>query len=386
MALFMRCPSTCGVLLLVGSLALAPGRGAAQVGEPQRALHASVRRFAKAVEEGHVLGAVLLVARGDGILVHEALGHRDVRRERAMRKDTLFRMASNTKAVTAAAVLKLVEAGKVALDDPVSKWFDTFADSRAQRITIRQLLTHSSGLRIPTLFVYPLMKPTAGRPDASRLVLECAKIGKVGPGAEPGETYSYSNPGYNVLAGVVELAAGETFQGYCRRSFYEPMGMRDTCHHERDADPDRMSQVAAWREGGGFRVVWRPGGQPTLPFVRGSGGMITTAAEYLRFARLFLAGGRHGERQILSSALVEAAVADQIPHIEQHRYGFGWKVDAEGFSHTGSDGTFVWCNPQRNLVGMVLTQTQSSPGLSKARQRFRRDVEAAVKPVPKLVR
>ncbi len=343
----------------------------------------AVARFAESVEQEHVLGAVLMVTQGDRVLVHEAIGHRDVQRTRPMEKDTLIRMASNTKAVTAAAVLTLVEQGKVGLQDKVAKWFPTFAGERGGAVTIHQLLTHSSGLRIPTLFVYPLTKNSDADPDAPNLVQECARFGEVGPAEVPGATYSYSNPGYNLLAGVVELASGQPFADYCQERFYEPLGMKDSCHHETVADNDRMSVVVKKNGDGGWKAVWRPHGEPTLPFVRGSGGMISTTGDYEKFARLFLRGGEHEGRQLLSRELVADATEDQIPLIEPQRYGFGWKIDYRGFSHTGSDGTMVWCDPSRDLVGMVFTQTQTSPQLTEARQRFRKDVTAAVDPVRK---
>ena len=136
-------------------------------------------------------------------------------------------------------------------------------------------------------------------------------------------------------------------------------------------------KAAAKREAR-WSVRWSPGDPATLPFVRGSGGLIATASDYARFCRLVLDDGVHGDRRLLSQAAIEAATKNQIPHIEGGRYGFGWRIDPEGtFSHTGSDGTFVWCDPSRDLIGMVLTQTQDSKGLAKARQRFRKLVTDA---------
>ena len=368
---------TCALLALSLFAALAPS-AAAQAQGPQQALRDAVARFQASVERGYVLGAVLMVTQGDEVLVHEALGHRDVKKERPMQPDTLFRMASNTKAVTAAAILTLVADGKVGLDDPVSNWFPTFDGPRGGAVTIRQLLTHSSGLRIPTLFIYPLTEKSAAHPDAPNLVGECARFGEVGPEVTPGETYSYSNPGYNLLAGVVEVASGESFAEYCQRRFYEPLGMTDSSHHESVADNDRMSMVVKPKKKGGWSVRWRPHGKASLPFVRGSGGMISTAKDYEKFARLFLRGGAVGDRQLLSSTLVAAATKDQIPDIESSRYGFGWRITSFGWSHSGSDGTYVWCAPDQDLVGIVLTQTQTTPALNQARQQFRKDVMQAL--------
>src|SRR5690606_18752165 len=118
--------------------------------------------------------------------LHEALGTRDVAGQKPMQKQTLFRMASNTKAITAAAVLTLIDEGKIALDDPVAKWFPTWSKGSTAEVTVQQLLTHSSGLRIDSLFLMPLMKPSEQHPDAPNLVLECARFGEVGPKVAPG--------------------------------------------------------------------------------------------------------------------------------------------------------------------------------------------------------
>ncbi len=365
--------------LIAFSILFAPcvAQAPSAVGEPQALQHA-VQQLRRVVDDGEVLGMVVMVTRGDEVLVHEAFGHRDVERQRAMHKDTLFRMASNTKAVTAAAVLTLVEQGKVGLDDPIARWFPTFAHGDAAKITVRQLLTHSSGLRIDTLFVRPLLQKSEEHPDAPNLVLECARFGEVGPAVAPGTSYSYSNPGYNLLAALVEVVSGEPFADYCRARFYQPLGMADTCHHETRADNDRMSVVVA-RQGDGWRTAWRPHGKPTVPFVRGSGGMISTTADFAKFARLFVDGGRAGDRQLLAQGSVRDATRDQIPHIEGHHYGFGWSIADDGsFGHTGSDGTFAWCDPSRRLVGLVLTQTQDNKALGAARKRFRQAVRAAV--------
>ena len=334
------------------------------------------------IAKHEVCGAVVMVSYCGSPVLHEAFGCRDVHGKKPMQKDTLFRMASNTKAITAAAVLTLVDEGKVGLDDPISKWFPTWREGDAEKITVRQLLTHSSGLRITTLFLRPLMKKSKQHPDAPSLVLECARFGAIGPKVEPGTTYSYSNPGYNTLAGLVEVVTGTSFEQYCTERFYEPLGMVDTNNHESRADLTRMSVVARGRTKARWNASWSPGDSPTMPFVRGSGGLISTASDYEKFCRMVLIGGSVGGKRLLSTKLIGEATKNQIPHIKGGRYGFGWRIDPDGaFSHSGSDGTFVWCDPVRDLVGMVLTQTQGSKALAPVRGRFRKLVTAACSPV-----
>ena len=379
--------------LLLGVLSVATvgqdvGKASWQAAEPATVgcdagkLQDAVGTIRQLVEQHEVCGAVLFVARGRSIVLHEALGARDASGVKPMKEDTLFRMASNTKAVTAAAVLTLVDEGKVGLDDPIHKWFPTWGSGDAKEVTVRHLLTHSSGLRIRTLFMMPLMKKSELHPDAPNLVLESARFGEVGPKAEPGQTYSYSNPGYNTLAGLVEVVTGNSFEGYCTERLYQPLGMIDTNNHESRADISRMSVVVRGRTKEEWNVRWSPGGPPTVPFVRGSGGLISSAGDYAKFCRMVLDGGVVGGRRLLTQESIEAATRNQIQHIKSGRYGFGWRIDAgRTFSHSGSDGTFVWCDPERDLIGMVLTQTQGSTTLAKARTHFRKLVSAACPPL-----
>lgn len=350
----------------------------ASVGCDAEALARAAKLISDLVDADKLRGAVVMVVRGDAIVLHQASGARDVAGKQAMKKDTLFRMASNTKAVTAAAVLSLVDEGKVGLDDAIARFLPEWSKGDAKKITVRQLLTHSSGLRIGSLFLRPLLEKSKQHPDAPNLVLECARFGEVGPEVTPGTSYSYSNPGYNTLAALVEIVSGQGFEAYCKQRFYEPLGMRDTCNHESRADHSRMSVVVRGRALGRWNARWSPGDEPDLPFVRGSGGMISTAPDFAKFCRMILAGGKVGDRRLLSAKSVAAATRNQIQQIKGGRYGFGWTIDAAGaFSHGGSDGTWAWCDPARDLVGMVFTQTQSSSALNEARIAFRRGVTAA---------
>jgi len=368
-----RAAIACLLLTCLGTAQTAPPPApAAPTHKTAPSLQPAVAIIEQAITDGAMLGAVLYVARGSEVLLHSAHGHADLARERPLAKDALFRMASNTKAVTAAAVLALAEDGVLQLSDPVSRWLPTFANGDAAKITIEHLLTHSSGLRIPTLFVQPMMRKSEQHPDAPNLVLEALRFGEVGPAVAPGTSYAYSNPGYNALAAIVEVAAKQPFATFCERRFYQPLGIRECFHHESLATPSRMGDVVKPDPKGGWQRVWSPSHAPTVPFVRGSGGMITTASDYARFARLWLDDGRVGEKRLLASAMVKAATSNRIPHIEGARYGYGWVPDgAEQFSHTGSDGTLVWCDRRRDLVGMVLTQTQGGDALARARRSFR---------------
>lgn len=356
-----------------------------EVGMSESILRSGITLFEAAVAADDLRGAVLLVARQGVIVLHEALGWRDVDRQEPMEKDTLFRMASNTKPVVAAGVMTLVDDNKLGLDDNVRQHIASFDNHRAAYITLRQLLSHTSGLRISTIFYTPLIARSAQHPDAPNLQVEVNRFGEVGAEIIPGTSYSYSNPGFNTLGALIEIGSGSSLGDYLRQRIYEPLGMSDSSNHESVADNSRMSAVfTRGRRGGALRARWSPGDTPDYPFVRASGGMISTAPDYVIFCQMFLNGGTYGGTRILSEASVRAATSPQTRHIYTAEelaqvnsfYGLGWSVSADGtYSHGGSDGTYAWVDPNREIIGIVFTQT---PGGRNPRAQFKRVVEASL--------
>jgi len=345
-------------------------------------LDAGASLLRDAVEHDGLRGAVILVARRGRVVLHEAYGWRDEAKKIPMCRDSLFRMASNTKPVVATAILQLVEAGKLDLDDEVRKHLPSFDNPKARTITVRNLLAHTSGFRIRPIFIRPLLEKSDETPDAPSLRAEVRRFGRIGAKVEPGTSYAYSNAGYNTLGALVEVASGMPLKRYLSEKIYQPLGMKDSCNHESDADHDRMSAV--FRGGGeGWRISWRPGGRPDYPFVRASGGMISTAWDYAIFCQAYLNGGIHAGQRLLESKTVRLATephtrstfpAEVRDDPDRSFYGLGWKVRRGVFSHGGSDGTHAWVDPHRELIGIVFTQ---SPGGKNPREQFARVVHAA---------
>ncbi len=339
-------------------------------------LLAAAKVVSDAVDKDEIRGAVVLIVRHRKIVLHEAYGWRDLDKKQPMKKDSLFQMASNTKALTAAGVLSLVDDGKVNLDDAAFKYLTAFQNLKSANITIRQLLTHTAGLRIKTLFKMPLMEKSAEHPDAPTLLLEVDRLADVGPEVKPGTTFSYNNAGYNILAGVVEKLTG-SYKKHLHQRFYEPLGMTDSSNHESDADQKRMSAIFEDKTAAGWKVGWKPGDPSKFPFARGSGGMISSAMDFAIFCQTLLNGGTYGGKRVLSKALVKQAVNPQSKYIKAAGgYGLGWAVQKAGAmaSHSGSDGTYAWMDPKRKVVGLLLTQ---SPGGKIPRVQFRKTVNAA---------
>ena len=336
------------------------------------ALRDAVDLYRKSVDAGHLRGAVLYVARSGEVLLHEAVGFRHFPSRAPMAKDTLFRMASNTKPVVATAIMMLQEEGRLSVDDAVAKHLPSFANGKSRGVTIAQLLSHSSGLRIEPIF-YPFKDG-----EERSLQAAVAKFGAEGPKEAPG-TYSYNNAGYNTLGAIIEVVSGMPLERFLITRIYEPLGMIDTLNHEDASKLGRMATVyRGKRDGDGvvFTQGFTPGNAPDYPLVRASGGMISTAADYARFLEMFRNGGVHNGRRLLKAETVKAMITPRVKSSESMSYGYGWMIGADGsYSHTGSDGTLAWVDPATGIVGMVLTQ---SPGGINPRSEFRTRVTTAL--------
>lgn len=346
-------------------------------GEPQdvamspAVLEGGVGLFREAVERGDLVGAVVLVAREGRIVVHEAIGMRDKERGLPMERNTLFRMASNTKPVVATGLATLVEDDRLDYDDLVREYIPAWDNYRSGFITIGHLLSHTSGLRIASLFLEPLA-------EHSTLQIEAARFGEVGAEVPPGTSYSYNNPGFNTVAALVEIASGRLLEDYLTEAVYRPLGMSDSYNHRAghrlDGKLDRMGAVYYRRGPDG---EWEPGGTPggpvAYPFARGSGGMISTTWDYAIFCQMFLNGGIYDGERILEPETVERMTTAKPA--TNGGYGYGWAIEDGVFSHSGSDGTYAWVDPEREIIGLVFTQT---PRGDNPRSRFRRIVELAV--------
>ncbi|MGM0669737.1 MAG: serine hydrolase domain-containing protein [Gemmatimonadota bacterium] len=362
----------------------------ADVGMSSAILDGAVQLYRDAVDSGDLVGAVLLVAKDGKVILHEALGWRHKGRGLPMETNTMLRMASNTKPPVATGISILVEEGKLGYEDPVREHIPSFDNYRAGFIQIKHLLTHTSGFRINSLFLMPYMEPSPEHPEAPTLQLEAARFGEVGAEVLPGTSYSYSNPGYNTLGALIEMASGQPLEEFLDQRIYSPLGMDDSYHHEvaekLDGKLERMGAVHYERDSttGEWIPDWEPGDPPQVPFVRASGGMISTAMDYAVFCQMYLNGGVYDGVRIISEETVKTmtspfflagggAEPDRGVRID---YGYGWRVDQDGtFSHTGSDGTGAWVDPNHDLIVLVFTQT---PGGWNPRGKFVELVRSAI--------
>ncbi len=333
-------------------------------------LKGAVGFYEEAVKRGDLVGVVLLVARDGKVVCHEALGVSDLAQQRPMKRDTLFHLASNTKPVVAAGIAILVEQGKLKYSDLVREFIPSWDNYRAGFITVDQLLSHTSGFRIQSLF----LPPAEANVDLQTAV---ARFGEVGARVTPGTSYSYSNPGYNTLGGLIEIRSGEILEPFLDRSIYEPLGMKDSYHfragHDLEGKRDRLGPVYYRRDGDGN---WVAGQAVTLPFARASGGMVSTAWDYALFCQMILNGGVLNERRILREETVEHMLTAKTER-PGGAYGYGWGLSDGVASHSGSDGTHAWIDRKRGIVGLVFSQ---NPKGCPPMARFRELVNLAIGP------
>ena len=355
-------------------------------------LSKALQLYKDAVANNDLVGAVLLVADTERVLLHEAVGFRDRQKNLPMEKDTLFRMASMTKPIIATSILILAERGKLKLDDPVYTYVPSFRDGLAGKILINHLLNHTSGFRIPTNYLSPLVEKSERHPDAPNLQIEVARFGDAGPSREPGTSYSYSNPGYNTLGAIIEIVSGKPLSEFLKDEIHGPLDARDSFHHLDELDdPSRLATSnekidGEWTE---YKSTM------DIPIIVPAGSLISTASDYLEFCRLFLNRGTYGGKRILGEESIKRATTKGVfteypyptPSELQERgliprwyyrraigggfpdlkepnalgldtsYGYGWTIAKDGaFSHGGVHGTFGWVDPGRGITGLILTQ------------------------------
>jgi CubicO group peptidase (beta-lactamase class C family) len=298
---------------------------------------------------GHVPGAAVLVLR-DGVPVfRRAYGYADLEHGIRASAATSYRLASMTKQFTAAAILALAEDGRLALDDPLRRWLPSLPQA-ADAVTIRELLTHTSGL----IDYEDLLPPTATAQvhDADVLGLLEKQSRTYFP---PGTRYRYSNSGYALLALIVARASGESFAGFLRRRIFVPLGMYDSVAYEAGISriAHRAFGYSAAPAGAAGGAAWVRTDQSLTSAVLGDGGVYSSIDDLAKWdAALY-------DTRLLSAASLRAAfspaTATDDPAV---RYGFGWRISGETLWHSGETLGFRnvivrW--PGRRFTVIVLT-------------------------------
>ncbi len=383
------------------SPALSPG-SAKSVGMSAERLARIDAMAESAVEGGDVPGVVALVARNGKIVYHKAFGVADNTTGRELKKDDIFRIASQTKAITSTAVMMLWEEGHFKLDDPISKWIPEFKHAQVldkynftagtyttipakSEITIRQLLTHSSGLGYGLIDGderIKLIYKQAGITDlftteSVTIADSVKKLAKLPLHFHPGDEYRYSE-GLDVLGYFIEILSGMTFEEFLRTRLFEPLGMKDTYFYLPDNKAKRLVTVQKPEDGKWVKYTGQPDyydadypikGAKT--FFSGGAGLSSTAYDYATFLQMYLNGGELNGMRFLSRTTIATMMAEQMDMgSTTSHYGLAFGVltkEGVAVGGQGGDGTFTWggyfnsqyfADPKENIIGVILKQTR----------------------------
>lgn len=381
-----------------------------EVGLSSERLQRIHQMIQRRIDAGDISGAVTLVARNGRVAHFETHGLMDIETKKPMAKDAIFRLASMTKPITGVAIMMLVEEGKVRLTDPVSRFIPEFKEMKVavpkqsgaaappprdgvpsapqfytvpaeREITVRDLLTHTSGLVSGPMSTSEAAK--LGRKDTDTLADYIPRLGSVPLEFQPGSRWTYSpGAGFDTLGRIVEIVSGLTFDQFLKQRIFDPLGMTDTFFSQ---PADRISRMASnyRKTARGLERVPNP-----LPakYFSGAGGLSGTAQDYALFGQMLVNGGQLNGKRLLSPRSVELMgsvfAPDTLPGRPRGE-GFGLSVrvvsDAVArnspltngsYGWSGAFGTHFWVDPKQKMVAIYLVQTSNGE--------IQRDFENAV--------
>ncbi len=367
------CFSLMPALVLAGM-----GRPVSAEAPAAKALPAVQAAVQKAIEGKEVSGAVTLAASPNAILHLDAAGKSDLAAGRATRPDDIFWIASMTKPVTGAAIMILADEGKLSIDDPVAKHLPEFAalklaDGRPANVTIRHVLTHTSGLG----------EISGEEARACETLAEAIPLYVSKPVAfEPGSKWAYCQSGINTAGRIVEVLSGLSFDQFCQERLFGPLGMKDTTFYLSEEQLPRLAKSYLRNNDGQLEETanWiLMGKTPTSRdrFPAANGGLFSTAPDYARFCQMILNGGELDGRRYLSADAVHTMTTPQAGDVQTgftpgNTWGLGWCVVREpqgpsgalssgSFGHGGAFGTQAWIDPERKLAYVLMVQRANFP-------------------------
>jgi CubicO group peptidase (beta-lactamase class C family) len=375
----------------------------------------------EAVKSGDLPGIVALVARKGKIVFHEAYGMADNTDSKSMEKDIIFRIASQSKAITSTAVMMLWEEGKFRLDDPISKFIPEFKNPQVltsfkyedtsykteaadKEITIRHLLTHTSGIGYGVIDGDERMKmiyQKAGVTDlftTEPITIEesVKKLAKLPLHHNPGEKFTYSE-GLDVLGYFIEIVSGMPFDEFLRKRLFDPLGMDDSWFYLPNSKSDRLVTVQKKENGKWIKypVTFYDTDYPikgARKFFSGGAGLSSTAIDYATLLQMYLNGGELNGVRILSRTTIQSMMGNQTGDlfggdVEYYGLAFGVVTPAgQDKGGVGSTGTFDWggyfntqyfADPKEQVIGILMKQTQG-PVNDETGWKFRQLVGQAI--------
>ena len=352
------------------------------------------------VEEKKISGAVFILVRDGKVAYHKAFGYRSVEKKDKLQRDDIFRIASQSKAITSLAVMMLFEEGKFLLDEPVSLYIPEFKSPQVLKdfnpkdssyttvpakgeITIRHLLTHTSGIDYAAIGSpeFKAIYAKAGIPSGIGIFSEnvvlgekMRALGKLPLRHNPGEKFTY---GLNsdVLGYLVEIWSGMPFDEFLQKRIFEPLGMKDTYFYLPKRKQNRLVSLYENTDNG-IKKVDHPiydGSNLLYPnlekgkYFSGGAGLSSTVEDYAKFLQVFLNGGMYNGVRLLSRKTVTLMLTDQLKESMGSPFGLGFGLETSGndhqsivslgsFSWGGAFNTHYWADPQEKLIGMIFTQ------------------------------
>lgn len=390
------------LFVLVPALVAAP-----PVAHPE-ALDAIGPAMQKFIDGGELAGAVCVVGRKGGVVHESVTGMRDLAAKAPMTKDTLFRIASMTKPITAIGIMILADEGKLSPDDDVAKYLPEFADQKLlppgggplilqtpkRPVKLRDLLTHTSGVAN-----YP-----KGVDDVytkrNRTLAETALATALQPlRFEPGTQWSYSNPGIDTLGRVIEVVSGERYEDFLKKRVFDPLGMKDTTFYPTREQLARLATTYGKDKDGKLTptpntlIALPPNPQHPIP----AGGLVSCGSDLAKLYQMMLNKGEWNGKRILSEKAVAEMARVQTGDIKTGfvdgmGFGYGWAVvrqpkgvtgmlSAGSFGHGGAFGTQAWLDPKQDVFVILLIQRTGLPNAdgSPMRQVLQEQAVDAVK-------
>jgi CubicO group peptidase (beta-lactamase class C family) len=349
----------------------------------------------QSIDSGWIAGAAGFIARDGKIIYNRAFGVSDLETGSPLKTDDIFRIASQTKAITSIAVMMLYEEGKFLLDDPVSKYIPEFAHPQVleqfnekdttytaipaeREITIRDLLTHTSGIDYAGIgsanmrAIYAKYDIPGGF-GSDQMVLgdKMKALGELPLVHQPGERFTYGL-NVDVLGYLVELWSGESLDQYFRKHIFEPLGMNDTWFYLPDLKHDRLVEVNSENSDG--KVMEIPQESVNYPLIDGTyysggAGLSSTTKDYAIFLQMLLNNGEYNGRRYLARRTVELITCNQIGDLNlgPNKFGLGFEITTEdgqavlgvsegSFSWGGYFATTYWADPKERLVCLLFMQ------------------------------
>jgi CubicO group peptidase (beta-lactamase class C family) len=408
-AKLFRRAATVSLAAAAAALAFGAAAGALPRGKPEDVGMSSERLarvtevVKKAVDAGEVAGVVTLVARRGQIVHFEAQGYADIASKKPMSTDGIFRLASMGKPITAVAVMMLVEQGKIGLNDPVAKYIPEFsgltkvavakpggADTDvdlvdvSRPITVKDLLTHGSGLVSggPGQRSAP---PSIQRTPEDTLATHIPRLGSIALDFQPGTLWRYSGQaGFDVLSRIVEIVSGQKYEQWLKTHLFGPLGMPDSGFRFSGRQAERVPTIYVRRPGETLQPNPNQVLSPT--YDSGAGGLAVSAEDYLQFAQMLLNGGELAGKRLLGPRTVELMVSNHTGDMVNGQFGrpprgmgFGLgmqmvldpvaadlSVSQNAFSWPGGSGVSFWVEPKEQIVSIWMVQGGSGGDARRA--------------------